>query len=56
MTGRVNRIFPVTVKTLWSKANGFAAQQTQAAVGVAVLNRILPAGHPKSFRSQAVIT
>jgi hypothetical protein len=37
-------------------AHGFAARQTQAAVGVAVLNRILAAGRPKSVRGQAALT
>jgi hypothetical protein len=36
-------------------ARGFAAQQTEAAIGVAVLNRILAAGHPESVRCQRVI-
>jgi hypothetical protein len=31
------------------RARGFAAQQTEAAIGVAVLNRMLAAGRPKSF-------
>jgi hypothetical protein len=34
------------------RARGFAAQQTEAAVGVAVLNRMLVAGRPKSVRVQ----
>jgi len=38
------------------QARGFAAQQTEAAVGVAVLNRMLAAGRPKSVRVQRVIT
>ncbi len=38
------------------EARGFAAQQTEAAVGVAVLNRMLAAGRPKSVRVQRVIT
>jgi hypothetical protein len=37
------------------RACGFAAQQTEAAIGVAVLNRMLAAGHPKSVRCQRVI-
>jgi hypothetical protein len=37
------------------RARGFASQQTEAAVGVAVLNRMLAAGGPKSVRRQAVI-
>jgi hypothetical protein len=32
------------------RARGFAAQQTEAAIGVAVLNRMLAAGRPKSVR------
>jgi hypothetical protein len=31
------------------RARGFAAQQTEAAIGVAALNRMLAAGRPKSF-------
>jgi hypothetical protein len=38
------------------RAHGFAAQQTEAAIGVAALNRMLAAGRPASIRSQAVIT
>ena len=37
------------------RARGFAAQQTEAATGVAVLNRMLVAGRPKSARCQRVI-
>ena len=37
------------------RARGFAAQQTEAAIGVAVLNRMLATGHPKSVRRQDVI-
>jgi hypothetical protein len=37
------------------RARGFAAQQTKAAVGVAVLNRMLAAGRPDSVRRQPVI-
>ncbi len=37
------------------RARGFAAQQTEAAVGVAVLNRMLVAGRPDSVRRQPVI-
>jgi hypothetical protein len=37
------------------RARGFAAQQTKAAIGVAVLNRILAAGRPDSVRRQPVI-
>jgi hypothetical protein len=35
---------------------GFAAQQTEAAIGVAVLNRMLVAGRPDSVRRQPVTT
>ena len=37
------------------RALGFAAQRTEAAVGVAVLNRMLAAGCPDSFRRRPVI-
>lgn len=37
------------------RARGFAAQQTEAAIGVAVLNRMLVAGRPDSVRRQPVI-
>ena len=37
------------------RARGFAAQQTEAAIGVAVLNRMLVAGRPGSVRRQPVI-
>jgi transposase len=37
------------------RACGFAAQQTEAAIGVAVLNRMLMAGRPKSVRRRVVI-
>jgi hypothetical protein len=37
------------------RARGFAAQQTEAAIGVAVLNPMLAAGRPKSVRGQAAI-
>jgi hypothetical protein len=37
------------------RARGFAAQQTEAAIGVAVLNRMLATGRPKSVRCQRVI-
>jgi hypothetical protein len=36
-------------------ARGFVAQQTEAAVGVAVLNRMLAAGRPDSVRRQPVL-
>ena len=37
------------------RARGFTAQRTEAAVGVAVLNRMLAAGRPDSVRRQPVI-
>ena len=37
------------------RARGFAAQQTEAAIGIAVLNRMLAAGRPNSVRRQPVI-
>jgi hypothetical protein len=37
------------------RARGFAAQQTEAAIGVAVLNQMLAAGHPESVRRQRMI-
>jgi hypothetical protein len=37
------------------RARGFAAQQTEAAIGVAVLNRMLAAGRPDSVRCLRVI-
>jgi len=37
------------------RARGFVAQQTEAAIGVAVLNRMLMAGRPDSVRRQPVI-
>ena len=37
------------------RARGFAAQQTEAAVGTAVLNRMLTVGRPKSVRFQRAI-
>src|SRR3954447_26786512 len=36
------------------RARGFAAQQTEVAIGVAVLNRMLMAGRPDSVRRQPV--
>jgi hypothetical protein len=36
------------------RARDFAAQQTEAAIGVAVLNRMLVAGRPDSVRRQPV--
>jgi len=37
------------------RARGFAAQQTEAAVGAAVLNRMSATGRPDSVRRQPVI-
>ena len=37
------------------RAHGFAAQQTEVAIGAAVLNRMLTAGRPKSVRFQRAI-
>jgi hypothetical protein len=37
------------------RARGFAAQQSEAAIGVAVLNRMLAAGRPDSVRRRPVI-
>ena len=37
------------------RAHGFAAQQTESAIGTAVLNRMLTAGRPKSVRFQRAI-
>jgi hypothetical protein len=37
------------------RARDFAAQQTEAATGVAVLNRMLATGRPKSVRCHRVI-
>jgi len=37
------------------RVRGFDAQQTQAAIGVAVLNRMLAAGRPGSVRRTRVI-
>jgi len=37
------------------RARGFAAQQTEATIGTAVLNRMLAAGRPKSVRVQRAI-
>ena len=36
------------------RARGFAGQQTEAAIGVTVLNRMLVAGRPDSVRRQPV--
>jgi hypothetical protein len=38
------------------RARGFAAQRTEAAIGVAVLNRMLAAGRPKSVRRQRIVS
>jgi hypothetical protein len=37
------------------RARSFAAQQTEAAIGVTVLNQMLAAGRPKSARHRRVI-
>jgi hypothetical protein len=37
------------------RARGFAAQQTEAAIGTAVLNRMLATGRPESVRRQPII-
>jgi hypothetical protein len=37
------------------RARGFATQQTEAGIGVAVLNQMLAAGRPKSVPRQTVI-
>ncbi len=37
------------------RARGFAAQQAEAPIGVAVLNRMLAAGRPDSIRCLRVI-
>jgi hypothetical protein len=38
------------------RARGFAAQQIEGAIGVAVLNRMLAAGRPRSVRRPHVVT
>jgi hypothetical protein len=38
------------------RARGFVAQQIEAAIGVAVLNRMLATGRPDSVRRQPIIT
>jgi hypothetical protein len=38
------------------RARGFAAQQNEDAIGVAVLNRMLAAGRPRSVRRPCAIT
>ena len=40
----------------WLRARGFDAQQTEAAIGVAVLNRMLEAVRPDSVRRPRVVT
>ena len=37
------------------RARGFAAQQTEAAIGVAVLNRMLATGRPRSVRCRPAV-
>jgi hypothetical protein len=37
------------------RARGFAAQQTEAAIGVVVMNQMLAAGRPDSVRCTRVI-
>ena len=37
------------------RARGFAGQQTEAVIGVAVLTRMLEAGRPDSVRCQTVV-
>ena len=37
------------------RARGFVAQQTEVAIGVTALNRMMVAGHPDSVHRQAVI-
>ena len=37
------------------RARGFPAQQTEAAISVAVLNRVLAAGRPDSVRRTRII-
>ena len=37
------------------RPRGFAAQQTEAPIGVVVLNRMLAVGCPKSIRCQPAI-
>ena len=36
------------------RARSFRAQQTEAAIGVAILNRMLACGRPKSVRCRAL--
>jgi hypothetical protein len=37
------------------RARGFAAQQTEATIGVAVLHRMRGVGRPKSVRCEGVV-
>jgi hypothetical protein len=37
------------------RARGFAAEQTEAAIGAAILNRMLAAGRPQSVHCQPII-
>jgi hypothetical protein len=37
------------------RTRGFSAQQTEAAIGVAVLNQMLAAGRPHSVRRMRVV-
>jgi hypothetical protein len=37
------------------RARGFAAQQTEAAIGITVLNQMLAAGRPDSVRRMRVV-
>ena len=50
MMGRYNALIGPRLR-----ARGFAAQQTEAAIGVAVLNRMLATGSPKSVRCHPAI-
>jgi hypothetical protein len=38
------------------RARGFEAQQTEAAISVAILNRMLAAGRPDSAQCQQIVT
>jgi hypothetical protein len=38
----------------WQRARGFAAQQTEAAIAVEVLNRMLASGRPQSVRCRRI--
>ena len=44
------------IETTMGRYKALIGQQTEAAIGVAALNRMLAAGRPTSVRSQAVIT